>query len=439
MATTATPPRPKPALFLPDSDDEDAPIHARPRRHAPPAPQPPLEEFDIDALFAGIPDDDFSAPVDDGNEPVSVDALDFGAMERAAEARARNRAPAPPPLTPHQVLPSSSPPRETGPDTAQGTVGADDDAPKKRKKRLRLDEHRMLGSDGFPSLIQMTKDFKIKGKGHEATDLDRLLRIYQYWTHKLHPPTQFRDTVERVEKLCHSKLMNSALSRWRDEAHGKTPAPDEDIIDISDDERGGDASAAPSSPLAGRDRPQGAGVTTAIPTGSSPPPTSPSEPASASAFDDDDFDIDAIIREEEERRARVRAQSQNNDTAKDTDTAMDVDGDSQAKGVPNDEDNLWADIMNGAFDENPTMPSAPLALPRDDGPSGNPTNGSSGSSTAPADNVEDDEDMWDVVREMEQDEARNQPPRTNDAVPSAASTSKASVSAAEEDWEDMYL
>lgn len=41
----------------------------------------------------------------------------------------------------------------------------------------------------------------------QASDLNRLLQVYQFWTHRMYPKTQFRDTVEQVEKLCHTKRM----------------------------------------------------------------------------------------------------------------------------------------------------------------------------------------------------------------------------------------
>ena len=40
--------------------------------------------------------------------------------------------------------------------------------------------------------------------------------VYQYWIHDLYPKEQFKDTVGRVEKLCHSRRMNvrSSLARF---------------------------------------------------------------------------------------------------------------------------------------------------------------------------------------------------------------------------------
>ena len=42
-----------------------------------------------------------------------------------------------------------------------------------------------------------------------------MLQVYQFWTHKLYPKTRFKETVDRVEKLCHSKRMQvRALDRF---------------------------------------------------------------------------------------------------------------------------------------------------------------------------------------------------------------------------------
>ncbi|KAG8829587.1 hypothetical protein FRC17_006355 [Serendipita sp. 399] len=78
----------------------------------------------------------------------------------------------------------------------------------KRRVIAKVDDERLLGERGFPALIKEAKKFKPKGKGHEAEDLDRLLSIYQFWAHNMFPKTQFRDTVERVERV--------NMSMWRD-------------------------------------------------------------------------------------------------------------------------------------------------------------------------------------------------------------------------------
>ncbi|KIM49065.1 hypothetical protein M413DRAFT_438233 [Hebeloma cylindrosporum] len=202
--------RARPSLFLADSDDEH------------PYRPPPPQDVDMDALFADIDDDMDMQPL-----PPRIDEQE---LIRQAEMTHRRNIQA---LTPHEILPSSSPP----PDPSSGekrTGGTDKGNAEKaaRRKLVKLDENRLLNpTTGFPQLIKMTKGFKLKGKGHEATDLNRLLQQYQYWTHQLYPKTQFRDTVERVEKLCHSRRMNVSLSVWRDEAHGRPRRDDDDSVD----------------------------------------------------------------------------------------------------------------------------------------------------------------------------------------------------------------
>ncbi|KAG2132686.1 Swi3-domain-containing protein, partial [Suillus cothurnatus] len=131
-------------------------------------------------------------------------------------------------LTPHQILPSSSPPRDLGPDE-DNEGGKDNNEKGKEGKKERK-----------KVLIQNIKDFKVKGKGHERSDLQRILQVYQFWSHRLYPKTPFKDTVERVEKLCHSKRMQVRLSVWRDEAkglvNGKEPGENgsNNVIDLTD-------------------------------------------------------------------------------------------------------------------------------------------------------------------------------------------------------------
>ncbi|PPQ86868.1 hypothetical protein CVT25_012587 [Psilocybe cyanescens] len=235
--------RPRQTLFLADSDDDVEVPASRTVQRAPPA-----QDVDIDALFAEFDDDDDDSM---GFKPLPP-RLNEAELTRQAEERARNTAPS---YTPHQILPSSSPSRDTGsPNKNKGSKDEKEKDEKKEPRRLaKLDENRLLGPSGFPQLIKMTKNFKIKGKGHEATDLKRLLQQYQYWTHQLYPKTQFRDTVQRVEKLCHSRRMNIALSVWRDEAHGRPSTQKDD----SDEEEGGDENAIlpRSSPSGGSSSP----------------------------------------------------------------------------------------------------------------------------------------------------------------------------------------
>lgn len=137
-----------------------------------------------------------------------------------------------PPLTPHQILPSSSPPRDLGDettgagDTEKGAKSKDGEGLHKRRTIPKLDDARLLDTDGFPALVKQAKHFKPRGKGHEVgvqlscraapeltativqlADLNRLMQVYQFWSHKLYPRQTFRANVVQIEKLCHSKRM----------------------------------------------------------------------------------------------------------------------------------------------------------------------------------------------------------------------------------------
>ncbi|KAF9053742.1 Swi3-domain-containing protein [Hymenopellis radicata] len=182
------------------------------------------------------------------DEELWRDDLNGGTVESAADKFARERRLAEQAhakdvyvsLTPHEVLPSSSPAR---PDfTSKKTKGTEGGKTKERRKPVILNEMTLIGPTGFPMLIQDTKGFKPKGKGHEEQDLNRLLSRYQFWTQRMYPKSQFRDTVDRVEKLSRSRLMHSHLSSWRDERLGiskrppegtedQQPPPSEDVVD----------------------------------------------------------------------------------------------------------------------------------------------------------------------------------------------------------------
>ncbi|KAG8988738.1 hypothetical protein FRB94_002473 [Tulasnella sp. JGI-2019a] len=198
----------------------------------------------------------------------------------------------------------------------------DKDAGEKKRKPLpKLDEARLLGSHGFRSLVPVAKKFKPKGKGHEANDLDKVLEMYQLWTHRMYPKTQFRDTIEKVEKLCRSRRMMTSLSVWRDEdKNGPAPittdgATEERAIDVDESEgeagesytRQFDASGQPI-PLR-TDRPKLSAHANA--TSSSSIPAGP--PSSAAASELDDTEMDALMADLEGATQRSAASSEIDD------------------------------------------------------------------------------------------------------------------------------
>ena len=150
--------RPRQGLILADSDEElNTSPHAKQKT-------PPAQD-DIDALFADVGDD-----IDEemAFKPLPP-ALNEEELRSQAEERYRKELP---PLTPYQVLPSSSYQRDTieNPGNNRQRTNKDDQEKneKERRRLAKLDENRLLSPDGFPQLIKMTKDFRIKGKGHEV-------------------------------------------------------------------------------------------------------------------------------------------------------------------------------------------------------------------------------------------------------------------------------
>ncbi|KAJ7111567.1 replication fork protection component Swi3-domain-containing protein [Mycena crocata] len=186
-------------------------------------------------FLQGSDDENDQMPDAPPPRPLDIDTLFSGVDELPDQSEGDAQTPGP---TPHQIL-SSSPAHHLDRNGEGGEK--DKDGKKPKKKTMRLDEGRLIGDSGFPQLIEDTKKMKIKGKGHEASDLNRLLHVYQFWTHRLYPKTPFKDTVDRVEKLCHSKRMHNQLGIWRDEAHGivngEKPGEDEEdngLIDLTD-------------------------------------------------------------------------------------------------------------------------------------------------------------------------------------------------------------
>ncbi|KAI0302178.1 replication fork protection component Swi3-domain-containing protein [Russula brevipes] len=341
-------------LFLPSDDEDDA--------AAPPATKPSAnKDPDVDALFEGLDD------VDDTVHELAP-SLDLDALRREADARNA---------------------RVTDKGKGGGALdgiddGGEDGEKKKRKPVPKLDEARLLGTNGLPQLLKDTKNFKPKGKGHEATDLDRVLRIYQFWTHKLYPKTRFKETVDRVEKLCHSKRMQVALSVWRDEAKGlvngiRLPTADND----NDSDANSDADGAP------RDDEAEAAAAMAADQGASdseddrnrlslssdashPPPSSP-------GLDEAAIELDALLEEEE----AVRTSSHTAPTGH----AWKASNDDDDAVAMDEDDDLWDAL---ALDTGAPA-SAPATIP-----------------APPV--VDDDQDMWDLVHELEQEKEKEKEP-----------------------------
>ncbi|KAI9726205.1 MAG: chromosome segregation in meiosis- protein [Chrysothrix sp. TS-e1954] len=124
--------------------------------------------------------------------------------------------------------------------TGSRDLGIDEEV-KVRKPRApvaKLDEERLLGTKGIPKLRKIGKErFKFKGKGHEYSDVAKLLTTYQLWLDDLFPKAKFADGLTIIEKLGHTKRMQVMRKAWIDEDKPKPQDLDEDadFVDLPEE------------------------------------------------------------------------------------------------------------------------------------------------------------------------------------------------------------
>ncbi|KAK4053655.1 chromosome segregation in meiosis- protein [Microbotryomycetes sp. JL201] len=157
------------------------------------------------AHFLGADDDDDDVQLD-GGEDMLADL--FGDLRDVTDGGAREAGTAAGHVS------------ARGADVTPLLDGNDVDAVVKkiRKPTAKMDEFRLLSASGFPALLRDIQRFKPKGKGHERSDLKRVITMYQLWSHQMFPRTNIRDTLRTVERLCHKNSVKRSLKEWRDEA-----------------------------------------------------------------------------------------------------------------------------------------------------------------------------------------------------------------------------
>lgn len=118
-----------------------------------------------------------------------------------------------------------------------GDAGADEGSETKarriikRKPQPKLDEARLTGPKGLPSLQKHFEKVKFKGKGHEHEDLNLLMTEMEHWMNRLYPKLTMKEMIVKLEKLGKKQKVKTCLAKIRMDM----PILDEDFIGRDDD------------------------------------------------------------------------------------------------------------------------------------------------------------------------------------------------------------
>lgn len=103
-------------------------------------------------------------------------------------------------------------------DDAQTGTGGQKVEPKRRavrNPRLVLNAERLIGARGVHEIERGFVGIRFAGKGHEAADLDNVLKRLEHWAHRLYPRYNFPDFIATAEKLGRKKLVQRHMDRYR--------------------------------------------------------------------------------------------------------------------------------------------------------------------------------------------------------------------------------
>ncbi|XP_026670051.1 protein TIPIN homolog [Ceratina calcarata] len=79
----------------------------------------------------------------------------------------------------------------------------------------KLNTERLKGPKGIHTIEKYFEGFKFYGKGHEKTDLDRIMKRLEHWGHRLFPKFDFDDFLEKVEKLGTKRDLQVFIHKYR--------------------------------------------------------------------------------------------------------------------------------------------------------------------------------------------------------------------------------
>lgn len=84
-----------------------------------------------------------------------------------------------------------------------------------RNPRNTLNIARLCGPRGIADLETYYKGIKFRGKGHEADDLNAIMKRMQHWAHRMYPKYNLDDTLRTIERLGRKKQMHTYMNKYR--------------------------------------------------------------------------------------------------------------------------------------------------------------------------------------------------------------------------------
>ncbi|KAG5438010.1 hypothetical protein PCANB_000357 [Pneumocystis canis] len=100
----------------------------------------------------------------------------------------------------------------------------------------KLDDERLLSEKGLVRIMyQAPQRIRWKGKGHEFSDLQRLLSYYQVWAHELFPKARFREVLRMIQKCGHLKRVRVQRTQWIRSKWEKGMEQEQDDLKIGDE------------------------------------------------------------------------------------------------------------------------------------------------------------------------------------------------------------
>ncbi|KAJ5895474.1 hypothetical protein N7495_007165 [Penicillium taxi] len=229
-------------------------------------------------------------------------------------------------------VPKAAPPKPTDDDpfSILGNLDEEVEVEKKRQPIAKLDDARLLSQKGIPKLRKTAKQkLRFKGKGHEFSDAARLLNFYQLWLDDLYPRAKFADGLTMIEKLGHTKRIQTMRKEWINEEKMETfnGSGSHSLPTRVSSDRNGASTESPTA-TSSTQRPQeisiSAGQDLFMPdlgTGAMQPQASYPEP--------DDDDLEELLKEQDESTSAApipesRPLNHNNDFDADYEAMMEM-------------------------------------------------------------------------------------------------------------------